>query len=95
MSHRGYESDNGEHSEAAVMYLHSVLQVCAWLNFFFLSLLSIAFFSPAICVCAKWDCSGTYRGTLEGKRRHRLARGREQRCAWEDQVFDSNPDKDS
>lgn len=29
MNHCGYEFNNGEHSEGAVMYLHSLSQVCA------------------------------------------------------------------
>ncbi len=55
MNHCGYEFDNGELSEAALMYLHSVLQVCA--GRIFLLCLSIASFRQF--VFARWDCSET------------------------------------
>ncbi len=72
MNHCGYEFNNGEHSEAAVMHLHSVLQVCTgWI--FLLCTVSLYHIFPAICLQ-----DGTAQGlrtshsTLEGKRRHCL-----------------------
>lgn len=49
MNHCGYEFDHGEHSEKAIMYLHSVLQVCArWIVPFAYSI-SLSHLSSNLC----------------------------------------------